>query len=200
MTVHGKNLAGSGAVQLAIPDSSFFVAPAGPATAAALPLEIVAKPEAVPGPRTLVIQTPDGVVTATVLVTTPPIRLAKLVPAGVNVWWETPREPDFDKVVACLAPRGRMILMAGRDARPPFPVGPFYVKGCSVHGFVMFMAHPDEQRDAADDINDWLAAGKIRPRIDRVLPLSDAATAHELQEQNTIAKTATVAGKIVLKV
>jgi NADPH2:quinone reductase len=31
-----------------------------------------------------------------------------------------------------------MILMAGRDARPPFPVGPFYVKGCSLFGFAMF--------------------------------------------------------------
>ena len=46
----------------------------------------------------------------------------------------------------CSAQRGRMILMAGRDARPPFPVGPFYVKGCSLHGFVMFKATPDEQR------------------------------------------------------
>ena len=126
--------------------------------------------------------------------------IKEFAPDGVNVWWETLREPDFDRAISLLALRGRMIVMAGRDARPPFPVGPFYVKGCSVHGFVMFMAHPDEQRDAADDINDWLAAGKIRPRIDRVLPLSDAAKAHEFQEQNTIAKTATVAGKIVLKI
>ena len=36
-------------------------------------------------------------------------------------WWETLREPDFDRTVSLLAPRGRMILMAGRDARPPSP-------------------------------------------------------------------------------
>src|SRR6266404_1240859 len=73
-------------------------------------------------------------------------------PNGVNVWWETAREPDFDRAVALLAPRGRMIVMAGRDARPPFPVGPFYVKGLALHGFVMFHATPDEQRACAADI------------------------------------------------
>jgi NADPH2:quinone reductase len=126
-----------------------------------------------------------------------PIREA--APAGVNVWWETLREPDFDWAIDHLAPRGRMILMAGREARPPFPVGPFYVKGCSLMGFVMFMAHPDEQRDAAEDINTWLAAGKLKPRIDRVMPLAEAAAAHRLQEENTLNQAGTLSGKIVLK-
>ncbi|HNQ90239.1 MAG TPA: NADPH:quinone reductase [Verrucomicrobiota bacterium] len=125
--------------------------------------------------------------------------LRKIAPAGVNVWWETSREPDFDRVVAALAPRGRMVLMAGREARPPFPVGPFYVKGCALHGFVMFMAHPDEQRDSADDLNAWLSAGRLRPRIDRILSLSETAVAHRLQEENTIGKSGVLAGKIVLR-
>ena len=80
-------------------------------------------------------------------------------PSGVNVYWETTCEPDFDKIVSYMAERGRVILMAGRDARPPFPVGPFYVKGCSLHGVVMFKATPDEMRACADDINRWLAVG-----------------------------------------
>ena len=125
-------------------------------------------------------------------------RLASFAPAGADVYWETTREPDFDKVVALLAPRGRMILMAGRDARPPFPVGPFYVKGCSLHGFVMFAATADEQRAAVTDINRWLSEGKLRPRIDRVLPLSEAAAAHRLQEDNTLRQAGTLCGKIVL--
>ena len=120
-------------------------------------------------------------------------------PQGVNVWWETLREPNFDRSVALLAPRGRMILMAGREARPAFPVGPFYVKGCSLHGFAMFNATPEEQRAAATDINHWTAAGKLRARIDRILPLSEAAAAHRLQEQNTLGRAGTLAGKIVLK-
>ncbi len=125
--------------------------------------------------------------------------LRKIAPGGVNVWWETSREPDFDQVIAALAPRGRMILMAGREARPQFPVGPFYVKGCSLHGLLMFSAHPDEQRDAADDIADWLASGRLKPRIDRIMPLADTAIAHRLQEDQTIGKSGKIAGKIVLK-
>ncbi len=126
-------------------------------------------------------------------------ELKRMAPAGVNVWWETLREPDFDLAVSALAARGRMIIMAGREARPPFPVGPFYVKGATLRGFVMFMATPEEQRDCAEDINRWLAEGKLKANIDRVLPLSQAAAAHRLQEESTIGKSGALAGKIVLK-
>jgi NADPH2:quinone reductase len=123
----------------------------------------------------------------------------QFAPQGVQVFWETLREPDFDKIVGYLAERGRIVLMAGREARPPFPVGPFYVKGCSMHGFVMFKASPAEQRQCAEDLNRWFAAGKLRPQIGCVLPLSQAADAHRLQEDNTLRKAGTLAGKIVLK-
>lgn len=119
-------------------------------------------------------------------------------PGGVNVFWETRREPDFDVIVPCVAERARIILMAGRDARPPFPVGPFYVKGCSLLGFVMFKATPDEQRTCSADISRWLADGSLRPRIDRVMPLADSAEAHRIQEQATVHHAAELAGKIVL--
>jgi NADPH2:quinone reductase len=128
-----------------------------------------------------------------------PARVKELAPDGVNVWWETLREPNFEIAVPLFAARGRFILMAGRDARPTFPVGPFYVKGCSLHGFAMFNATPEEQRAAAEDINRWLVEGKIKPRIDRVMPLEETAAAHRLQEENTIGKAGTLAGKIVIK-
>src|SRR5205085_11059955 len=86
---------------------------------------------------------------------------------GVNVWYETQREPDFDRMVELLAPRGRMVIMAGRTARPAFPVGPFYVKGLTLSGFAMFNATPQEQRRCADDINRWLAEKKIDVPIGR---------------------------------
>jgi len=125
--------------------------------------------------------------------------IAGFAPGGVNVWWETLREPDFDRTVKLLAPRGRMILMAGREARPVFPVGPFYVKGCSLHGFAVFNATPEEQRAAAEAINRWLVEGKLKPNIDRILPLSEAAAAHRLQEESTLRKTGALSGKIVLR-
>jgi NADPH2:quinone reductase len=39
----------------------------------------------------------------------------------------------------------------------------------------------------------------LKANIDRVLPLSEAAAAHRLQEENTIGLAGTLAGKIVLK-
>jgi len=125
--------------------------------------------------------------------------IKKIAPNGVNVWWETTREPDFDLIVNAMARRGRIVLMAGRDARPAFPVGPFYTRDLSLDGLVMFMASSDEQALAAEGINRWLREGKLKPKIDRVLPLSEAATAHRLQEENTIGKKGTLSGKIVLK-
>ncbi len=124
----------------------------------------------------------------------------EFAPEGVNIWWETLREPNFERTMPLLSMRGRMIVMAGRDARPVFPVGPFYTKDCSVHGFAMFNATAREQRAAADAINAWVAEGKLKARIDRVLQLSEAREAHRLQEQSTIHKTGELAGKIVLKV
>lgn len=120
-------------------------------------------------------------------------------PEGVNVWWETLREPNFEQTIPLLKMRGRMVVMAGRDARPSFPVGPFYTKDCKILGFAMFNASPEEQRKAAADINRWLGEGKLRPRIDRVMPLSEAAEAHRLQESSTVDGSGTLAGKIVLR-
>ncbi len=120
-------------------------------------------------------------------------------PEGLDVWWEILREQDFDRIVGHLAIRGRIIVMAGRDARPPFPTGPFYVKDCSMHGFAMFNAPPEEQRKCAEEINRWMAEGKLRPRIGRVMPLAETAAAHRLQEENTLHTAGTLAGKIVLE-
>ncbi|QEF99073.1 Quinone oxidoreductase 1 [Stieleria maiorica] len=118
----------------------------------------------------------------------------RLAPAGVNLFWETRRMPNFDEAVDLLAPRGRMVLMAGRDSRPEFPVGPFYVKECSLHGFVMFKASPQEMRRCADDMNCWMAEGKLQANIAHRLELAEAAEAHRIQEAEN------VGGKIVLTV
>jgi NADPH:quinone reductase len=128
-----------------------------------------------------------------------PARVKELTGGkGVNVWYETQREPDFVRTVELLAPRGRMVIMAGRQAQPLFPVGPFYVKGLSLYGFAMFNATPDEQRKAADDINRWLAEKKLDVPIGRTFPLAETASAHRLLEENTLGKAGTLWGKVVV--
>jgi NADPH2:quinone reductase len=117
---------------------------------------------------------------------------------GVNVWYETQREPDFAKLLPLVAMRGRIIIMAGRQAQPVFPIGLFYPKDMSLFGFAMFNAPPEEQRRAAEDINRWLVEKKLDVPIGRTFKLSEAAAAHRLQEENTLQKAGTLTGKIVL--
>jgi NADPH2:quinone reductase len=117
---------------------------------------------------------------------------------GVNVWYETQREPNFERTVELLARRGRMVIIAGRQAKPVFPVGPFYTRDLSLYGFAMFNATPEEQRRAAEDINRWLAERKLVAPVGKVFPLSEAATAHRLVEENTLHKAGTLTGKVVL--
>jgi NADPH:quinone reductase len=119
--------------------------------------------------------------------------------AGVNVWFETLREPDLIRSVDLMSQRGRIVLVAGRAARPVFPVGPFYLKGLSIFGFAMFNATTAEQRRCADEMNRWFAEGKLHPHIGSRYPLSAAAAAHKFLEDNTLHGAGTLAGKVILK-
>ena len=126
------------------------------------------------------------------------IRAFSLPHGGIHVWFETQREPTLDRTVSSMAPRGRIVLMAGRAARPEFPVGPFYVKDLRMIGFAMFNGAPEEQRAAAEKLNTLYEFDRWKPSIGKVMPLSDAALAHQMQEDNTLQKQGTVHGKIVL--
>ena len=72
-------------------------------------------------------------------------------------------------------------------------LGPFSTKDCSLHGFAVPNADEAELGAADDEINRWLAQGRLRVRVDRVLPLAQATVAHRLVESH-----APLAGKIVL--
>jgi NADPH:quinone reductase len=117
---------------------------------------------------------------------------------GVNVWYETQREHDFLRTIPLLARRGRMIVMAGRQSQPTFPVGPFYVKDLALFGFAMFNASPEEQRTCAADINRWLAEKHLHAIIGRTFPLAETAAAHRFLEENTLHKAGTLTGKVVI--
>ena len=129
-----------------------------------------------------------------------PARLREFCEEGIDVWYETQREPDLETSIPLLRKRGRMILMAGRTAKPTLPLGSFYPRNCSLHGFAMFNATPEEQRRCAEDINRWMSEGKLHAIIGRTFPLAEAAAAEKLLEENTIGKAGTLHGKVILTV
>ncbi len=118
---------------------------------------------------------------------------------GIDVWFETLREPTFERTIELMTKRGRIVLMAGRAARPEFPVGSFYTKDLRMFGFAMFNALADEQRVCGEAINELAAGGGWNPPIGARFPLSESAAAHQLQQDNTIGGQGTLAGKIVLE-
>lgn len=128
------------------------------------------------------------------------IRAAVADRKGINVWFETLREPTLERTISMMAMGGRIVLMAGRQARPDFPLGAFYTRDLSLVGFAMFNASPAEQQQAGTGLNAFYASGKWSPRIAVTMPLADAAKAHQLQQENTLDKAGTLSGKIVLKV
>lgn len=117
---------------------------------------------------------------------------------GVDVWYETLPPDDFDRTFDLMAPWGRVVVMAGRAAKPTFPNGAFYPKGLVLLGFAMFTYPAAAQQECGTAIADWLASGKLKPLIGREFPLSEAAAAHQLQHDNTVGKQGTLTGKILV--
>lgn len=122
-------------------------------------------------------------------------RVKEFLPQGVDVYWDTSRQPNFDLAVALLAKHGRIVLMAGAGARPPFPVGAFYRKQCTMRGFVLQGAEPLALQQCAELINLCLRQGQLISKVAAVLPLAEAAKAHAMLEAK-----GGVWGKIVLTV
>ena len=67
---------------------------------------------------------------------------------GVQVWFETQREPDLVRTVNLMARRGRIVLISGRQAQPILPVGSFTPRTGTLFGFALFDVPPDEHAAA----------------------------------------------------
>ena len=99
-----------------------------------------------------------------------------------------------------LRKRGRMIVIAGRAAKPPLPFGSFYPRDCSILGFAMFNASADEQRRCAEDMVQWAEAGKLKTLIGKTFSITEAAQAHKFLEDNAIHGAGSLTGKVVIEV
>jgi NADPH2:quinone reductase len=117
---------------------------------------------------------------------------------GIKLWIETQRELSFERIVTLMAPHGRIVLMAGAEQRPELPIGPFYFKELRLLGLLMMKTTAEEQQKSALAINNLFEAGKFCPPVGRIFPLTEAACAHSFQEQNTLAKSGELSGKIIV--
>jgi NADPH2:quinone reductase len=129
-----------------------------------------------------------------------PGRLREFSPEGVDLWYETQREPNLEVSIPVLRKHGRMILMAGRSAKPVLPLGAFYPRNCALLGFAMFNSAAGQQRACAADMFRWAEEGRLRPQVGRSFPLSQAADAERFLEENSLKGAGTLVGKIVITV
>lgn len=105
---------------------------------------------------------------------------------GVQVVYDSVGATTFLKGLDCLAPRGMMALF-GQSSGPVDPIDPqllnqkgslFLTRPTLGH----YVATPAELRWRAGEVLGWIRDGSLRLRIDRDLPLADAADAHRALE------------------
>lgn len=107
--------------------------------------------------------------------------------AGVDAVYDSVGAPTFMDSLDCLKPRGMMVSFGQSGGKvPPFDIGLLSAKGSlflTRPTLAHYIATPEALRGAAAEVFDLVARGVIIPRIDRALPLRDAAEAHRLLER-----------------
>jgi NADPH2:quinone reductase len=129
-----------------------------------------------------------------------PAKLREFSPEGVDVWYETQREPNLEVSIPLLKKNGRMLLIAGRAAKPVLPLGAFYPRNCAIFGFAMFNASPEQQARCADNMIRWIEEGLLKPIVGRPFPLSAAVEAVRSLEDKTLHNAGTLTGKVVITI
>jgi NADPH2:quinone reductase len=117
---------------------------------------------------------------------------------GVDVVYDSVGKTTFDKSLNSLRPRGLMALFGQSSGTvPPFDPGILNAKGSLFLTRPSLMHHVATREELlwrAGDVLNWIAAGKLKLRIDRTYPLAEAAAAHrDLEGRRT-------AGKLLLTI
>jgi NADPH2:quinone reductase len=112
---------------------------------------------------------------------------------GVQVVYDSVGRDTFERSLACLEPRGMMVLYGQSSG----PVGPFDPQVLNARGS-LFLTRPkldDYTRTRAellyrsDELMGWIVGGTLRLSIGATFPLEEAARAHqELQGRRTTGK------------
>ena len=106
------------------------------------------------------------------------------LPSEVDLYVDCAGVNELETAVPLLAPRGRIVLLAGATTRPVLPVGPLYTNDCSIAGFVISHATTQELTAAAKEINTHLS--HLTPRHVEEHPLSTTAETHHRLERGEL--------------
>jgi NADPH2:quinone reductase len=113
--------------------------------------------------------------------------------AGVPVVYDSVGKTTFDGSLACLRPRGILVLYGGASgAVPPFDLiqlsarGSLYITRPTLKDYI---ATREELVQRAGDVLRWVAEGTLKLRLEHNYPLADAAQAHrDLESRKTTGK------------
>lgn len=109
-------------------------------------------------------------------------------PEGMNVVYDSVGKTTFDRSLDALAVRGTLVLF-GQSSGPVPPVDPARLAKRGAYltrpSLGHYTATRDELRWRARELFTWIESGEVKLRVDRVLPLADAAEAHRLLESRT---------------
>jgi NADPH2:quinone reductase len=112
--------------------------------------------------------------------------------AGVQAVYDSVGRTTFDKSMACLAPRGHLVLY-GASSGPVPPFDPIVLGKKSLFLTRPSLAHYTLTRDElllrANDVLQAVQSGELKLRIEHVYPLAEAAQAHrDLEGRATTGK------------
>ena len=111
---------------------------------------------------------------------------------GVNVVYDSVGKTTFDKSLNCVGRRG-LLASFGQSSGPVPPFDPLRLSKNGIYITRPSLGHYTADRQElmwrAGEVFGWIRSGKLRVRIDRELPLREAAEAHRLlEERKTIGK------------
>jgi NADPH2:quinone reductase len=112
---------------------------------------------------------------------------------GVDVVYDSVGQTTFDKSLNSLRPRGVLALF-GQSSGPVPAFDPNLLNGkgslfLTRPSLAHYLLSRDELVWRAGDVLGWIAAGKLKLRIERTYPLADAAAAHrDLEGRRTAGK------------
>ena len=117
---------------------------------------------------------------------------------GVDVILDNMAARYLERNIASLAPGGRLVIIGMQGGvKAEIDLGTLLRRNGTLHATTLRGRTPEQKAEICTQVErhiwPWIAAGIVKPVVDRVMPMTDAADAHRALEAGD------VTGKIVLR-